>query len=237
MSSMLKPPKQVSRRQELREDKVITAYARTMTMAEKYRGALIAAGVGVVVIFFGVIGYTYYLSNQSEAANEALGEVLPLYESGSYQEALDGTAEVPGLLGIADKYGATDAGNLAQFYAASALFELGRYEEAEDYYENYDAGADILGASAIAGQGAIAEQRGDYAEAARLYQRAARTYESAATAPGYYMDAARNFEQAGDFAAARAAYDEIVEEYPDAPQAANVPAYTARLDAMVANAE
>ncbi|MEP0545966.1 MAG: tetratricopeptide repeat protein [Rhodothermales bacterium] len=229
---MLKPPKQVSRRQELREDKVITAYARTMTMAEKYRGALIAAGIGIVVIIFGVLGYTYYMVNQGEVANDALGEILPVYESGSFQEALDGTADAPGLLEIADEYGSTGGGNLARFYAASALFELGRYEEAGAYFEDYDGGEDILGASAVAGQAAIAEQAGDFADAARLYQRAARSYESAATAPGYYLDAARNFEQAGDFDAARAAYEEIVEEYPDAPQAANVPAYTARLAAM-----
>ncbi len=234
---MLKPPKQVSRRQELREDKVVTAYARTITMAEQNRGALIAAGVGIVVIFFGVLGWTYYQSNQGDAANEALGEVLPLYEAGSFQESLDGTPNAPGLLAIADEYGATDAGNLARFYAASALFQLGRYDEAEEYFEDYDGGEDILGASAIAGQAAVAEQRGDNAEAARLYQRAARSYESAATAPGYYMDAARNFEQAGDIAAARAAYEEIAEEYPDASQAANVPAYTARLDAMAQAAE
>lgn len=232
MSSMLKPPKQVSRRQELREDKVVTAYARTMTMAEEYRGALIAAGVGIVVIFFGVLGYMYYLANQSGRADEALGAVLPLYENGQYQEALDGTADAPGLIEVADEYGATDAGNIAQFYAANALFQLGRYDEAGEYFEAYDGEEDILGASAIAGQAAVAEQRGDHAEAARLYQQAARTYESAATAPSYYLDAARNFEAAGDFAAARAAYEEVEAEYPDAPEAATVPVYTARLDAM-----
>jgi tetratricopeptide (TPR) repeat protein len=232
MSSMLKPPKQVSRRQELREDKVITAYARTMTMAEQYRGVLIAAGIGIVAIIFGVLGYTFYMANQGDVAADALGAVLPVYESGSYQEALDGTADVPGLLEVADEYGSTDAGNLARFYAASALFQLGRYDEAGDYFDAYDGGEDILGASAIAGQAAVAEQRGDHADAARLFQRAARSYESPATAPGYYMDAARNFEQAGDLSAARAAYEEVAEAYPDAPQAATIPAYVARLDAM-----
>lgn len=236
MSSMLKPPKQVSRRQELREDKVVTAYAQTMTMAEKYRGALIAAGVGIAVIFFGVLGYMYYLGNLSDRADEALGAVLPRYESGQYQEALDGTADVPGLLEVADEYGATDAGNLARFYAANALFQLGRYDEAGEYFEAYEGGEDILGASAIAGQAAVAEQRGDHAEAARLYQRAARAYESAATAPSFYLDAARNFEAAGDTEAARAAYEEIETEYPDAPEAENVAVYTARLDAMSAGA-
>jgi tetratricopeptide (TPR) repeat protein len=231
MSSMLKPPKQVSRRQELREDKVVTAYARTMTMAEEYKGALIAAGVAIVVIFLGVLGYVYYLSNQSDLADDALGAVLPLYESGQYQEALDGSADTPGLLEIADEYGATDAGNFAQFYAASALFQLGRYDEAEEYFDAYD-GDGLLGASAMAGEAAIAEQRGERAEAGELYRDAARAFESAATAPAYYFDAARNFEAAGDLAAARSAYEEVEEEYPDAPQAASVPAYLARLEAM-----
>ena len=229
---MLKPPKQVSRRQELREDKVITAYARTMTMAEEYRGVLIAVGVGIVAILFGVLGYTYYMANQGNVADDALGAALPMYESGSYQEALDGTADVPGLLEVADEYGSTEAGNLARFYAASALFQLGRYDEAGEYFAAYDGGEDILGASAIAGEAAVAEQRGDNAEAARLYLRAANRYESGATAPGYYMDAARNFEAAGDYSAARAAYEEIAEAYPDATQAATIPAYLARLDAM-----
>jgi TolA-binding protein len=237
MSSMLKPPKQVSRRQELREDKVVTAYARTMTLAEDYKGALIAAGVGIVVIFFGVIGYVFYLSNQSDLADDALGAVLPLYESGQYQEALDGTADVPGLIEVAEEYGAADAGNLAQFYAASALFQLGRYEEAGEYFDAYDGDDDILGASAVAGRAAVAEQQGEHAEAGRLYLDAARTYESAATAPTYYLDAARNFEAIGDFDAARAAYEEVEDEYPDAPEAANVSVYTARLDAMSAAGE
>ena len=229
---MLKPPKQVSRRQELREDTVVTAYARTMTMAEKYKGALIAAAVGIVVIFLGVLGYFFYLGNQSDLADEALGSVLPLYESGQYQEALDGTAETPGLLEVADEYGATDAGNLARFYAASALFQLERYDEARDFFAAYDGDDDLLGASALAGEAAVVEIGGDHAAAARLYERAAETYESAATAPAYYLDAARNYEAAGDYDAARAAYEAIEETYADAPEAANIPAYLARLDAL-----
>lgn len=233
---MLKPPKPVSRRQELREDKVITAYARTMTMAEEYKGALIAAGAGIVVIFLGVLGYTFYQANQSTQADDVLGAILPTYEAGSYQEALDGNAEAIGLLDIADDYGSTEAGNLARFYAASALFELGRFEEAQEMYEAYDGGEDLLGASAIAGQAAIAEMNGDHDEAATLYRRAARTYESAATAPGYYLDAARNFEAVGNYDAAREAYEAIAEDYEDTPEAATIAVYTARLDAL-ANGE
>ncbi len=236
MSSMLKPPKPVSRRQELREDKVVTAYARTMAMADENKGAIIAAVAGIVVIFLGVLGFTYYQANQGNRADDLLGAALPAYEAGSYQEALDGTADAPGLLGIADEYGSTGAGNLARFYAASALFELGRTEEAAEMWEAYDGGDDLLGASAVAGRAAVAELNGERAEAADLYRRAARAYESAATAPAYYLDAARNYEAAGNFDAARAAYDAIADDYADAPEAATIAAMSARLDAL-SNAE
>ncbi len=232
MSSMLKPPKPVSRRQELREDKVITAYARTMTMAEENKGLLIAAAAGIVILFLGVVGYMFYQANQSDRADDVLGAILPTYESGSYQEALDGNADAIGLLDIADDYGSTEAGNLAKFYAAAALFELERYEEAAEMYEDYDGGEDLLGASALAGQAAITEINGDHDGAATLYRRAARAYESAATAPAYYLDAARNFEAAGNYDAAREAYEAITEDYEDAPEAANISVYTARLDAL-----
>ncbi|MEM1041735.1 MAG: hypothetical protein AAGI91_03815 [Bacteroidota bacterium] len=228
---MLKPPKPVSRRQELREDKVITAYARTMTMAEDNKGLLIAAAAGIVVIFLGVLGFTLYQGGQSDRADDVLGAILPAYESGSFQEALDGTPEALGLLDIADDYASTEAGNLARFYAAGALFELGRYDEAAAMYADYN-GADLLGASALAGQAAIAEINGDHGGAGNLYRRAARAYESAATAPAYYLDAARNFEAAGDYGAARAAYEAIAEDYDNAPEAADLAVYTARLDAL-----
>lgn len=232
MSSMLKPPKSVSRRHELREDTVVTAYAKTITLSEKYRGALIAAGVGIIAIFLGVLGWTYYQAGQSDRADEALGAALPLFESGSYQEALDGTPETPGLLEVADEYGSSEAGNLAQFYAASALFQLGRYEEAGEYFEAYDGGEDVFGAAAIAGQAAVAEQAGDHAEAGRLYERAARRYESEATAPGHFMEAARNYEAAGKYDAAREVYEAITEDYPASTQAGEIEVYTARLDAL-----
>lgn len=234
MSSMLKPPKQVSRRQELREDAVVNAYATTLTLTEKHRGKLIAAAVGIAVIFFGVLGWVYYQAGQSDRADEALGAILPTFEQGAYQEALDGTPEAPGLIEIADEYGSTDAGNLARFYAASALFELGRYDEAGEYFADYDKGDDLFGAAALAGEAAVAEQEGDHAAAGRLYERAADRYESEATAPGYLMDAARNYEAAGDYDAARAAYEAIEADYPDAAEAQQVAFHTARLDALAA---
>ena len=230
--SMLNAPKTVSRRHELREDQLATATARSMTLFEEHRTLLISAAVGLLALIIGVIAFNWWQGKQDVAAAEALGSVLAAYEQGNLEQALNGTTDQPGLLAIADEYGSTDTGNLATFYAADALYQLGRYDDALRYFEQYDAGSDILGASALAGQAAIHEQQGDTAEAARLYRRAADAYASAATTPDYLMAAGRNYEAAGDFAEAQEVYQAYLDGYEGTPNAPLVEALLARAQAQ-----
>jgi len=232
--SMLKAPKPVSRRHELREDQLATATAKGMTFLEEHRTLIIAAAAALVVVVLGVVGWGWYQARQDREAAEALGGILNAYEAGNYEEALEGTAEAPGLLEIADEYGSTNTGNLATFFAADALYQLGRYDEALEQFEDYDGGRDILGASALAGQAAVHEQRGEYARAGELYLRAADAYHSAATTPDYLMAAGRSFEAAGDYARAEATYERYGEEWGDHPNALLVEAFLARVRAAQA---
>lgn len=235
--SMLKAPRAVSRRHELREDQLATATARGMTFFEEHRTLLIGAGIAVAAMIVGVLGWGWWQDRQDREAAEALGGVLTSYEQGQYEAALDGTPEAPGLLEIADDYGATNTGNLATFFAADALYQLGRYDEALEQFEAYDGDDDILGASALAGQAAIHEQNGDSERAADLYRRAAAAYASAATAPDYLMAAGRNYEAAGNYAAARQAYEEYLEDWDETPNAALVEALLARAQAVSGTAQ
>src|SRR5690606_19059865 len=201
------PPKPVSRRHELREDQLATATARGMTFFEEHRTLIIAAAAARVLLIAAIVAWGWYRSAQDREAAEALGAILAAYEQGDYEQALEGTPEAAGLLAIADEYGATDTGNLATFFAADALYQLGRYDEALEMFEAYDGARDVLGASALAGQAAIHEQRGEHARAGELYLRAAASAASAATTPDYLLAAGRSFEAAEDYAAARGAYE------------------------------
>lgn len=229
--SMLNPPKTVSRRHELREDQLATATAKGLTIWEEHRRLLIGLGIGLVVLVIGAALYVVWQNQRDQAAAEELGLILIQYEQGQYAQALDGTADRPGLLEIADEYGSTDTGNLAAFYAADALFQLERYDEALTYFERYDAGDDILGASALAGQAAIKEQQGEPAEAARLYERAAAAYASPATAPDYLMAAGRAYTAAGDAESAAEVYEAFLEDYDASPSAPVVEALLAQVRA------
>ncbi len=229
---MLKAPRPLSRRQELRQDVVMTGFARIVHLYETYRNYLIGAAIGVLVLIFAGIGYGFYAQTQSRKASEMLGAVVRVYEQGQYRQALDGEADRPGLREIADKYGRTADGNLARFYAADALYRLGDTEEALTYFRRYKKGEDYIGASAYAGEAAILEDQGEHERAGSLFERAATAFENGLTSPEYLLSAARNYEAAGAYDKARSAYRRIQEEYDDTPAAQTMEVLIARLESL-----
>ena len=226
--STLNPPKKISRKHELREDKVVTFYARAWQYFDQNRKLVYGILAAVVLVAVAIVGYVLYQNEQSDRANELLGEIVALYEQGSYQEALDGTGDRTGLLEIADEYGSTDAGNLAHFYAADALFQLGEYDRALEHFDDFDKSEDFIGASAIAGQAAVYENKGEYSRAGDLYRRAALHFENELNSPQYLIDAGRSYELAGEYADAQQVYEMIRDDYPDSNLAANIEVYIAR---------
>lgn len=226
--STLNPPKRISKRHELREDAVITWYARAWGYFDQNRMLVYGMLAGLLVVVLGIVGYVLYQNQQSQEAEQMLGAVVGLYEQGSYQEALDGTADRLGLLEIADAYGGTSAGNLAHFYAADALYNLGEYDRALDHFQAFDRIDGFIGASALAGEAAVYENLGEYERAADRYLDAARFFENELGSPRYLLSAGRAFEAAGAFAQAQSAYEQIRDDYPNSDLANQADIYIAR---------
>ena len=225
---MPKPPRNISRKHELREDKVVTFYARAWRFADAHRTAVYAAGAALVALVASLVGYAFWQGQRAAEAEALLAAALPLYEEASHRQALDGSLERLGLLEIADSYGGTPAGNLARFYAADALFKLGEYDRALSYFQDFDKGSNFIGAGALAGEAAAWEQREEYVRAADLYRRAARHFESELTTPEYLLYAGQLYEQAGRYEDAVEQYEAVESEYPESSQAANIRVYIAR---------
>ncbi len=227
----LKTPEKTSRRQELRQNKLVELYGRLLLLYEDNRQLFYGLGVALLVLILAAPGYVYYQQQQEQQANQMLGQILPTYEQGNYEQALNGTAQAAGLLTIADDYSGTDAGNLAAFYAASALYEQEKYDRALKYYQQFDKGNDFIGASAYAAEASIYESRGELEKAASHYERAATQYENKMTAPKYLLEAGQAYEDAGNYESAERVYQKIKDEYPDSEQASEVERYLARVRA------
>jgi len=227
--STLSPTRKVSRKHELREDRVVTLYARALGIIENNKAAVYGSLVGIVVILALIFGFSYVQSNRNADALEAMSQAVSRYEQGDYAAAIDGDMSFTGLLEIVDDYGSTKAGNLARFYAADALYRLGDLDRALPLFEAYDKGDNYLGASAYAGEAAIYEARGDHAAAAERYRHAADVFVSKVTSPDYLLKAGREYQLAGDTRAATDAYEQIREDFEDSPEAQNVDFYLAQL--------
>lgn len=227
--STLTPTRKVSRKHELREDKVVTLYARVLRLIDTNRTVVYAA-FGVIVLAVALyFGLSYMQSAKNTEALDAMTEAVRLYEGGEYTRALDGDMFFAGLIEVADQYGNTQAGNLARFYAADALFRSGDLVRALSYFQSFDKGANYIGASAYAGEAAIHETNGDFDQAADLFLRAANVFESAVTSPTYLIQAGRAYEDAGDTDAARQMYERLKEDYPTSRESQDADFYLARL--------
>lgn len=226
----LQTPERTSRRKELRKNFFVDLYARALLFYEEYRRLAQGLGVALLVLALAVPGYLYYHQQQAEAANQKLSQILPLYERGNYEQALNGSGNQAGLLTIADDYSNTDAGNLAAFYAADALYQTGKHDQALKYFQRYEKGSDFFGASALAAQAGIHEDRGNFRRAAELYEEAASQYQNKLTTPRYLLEAGLAYEEAGQYEAAMDVYQRILKQYPDSEQATDAKRYLARAD-------
>lgn len=229
--SALKTPEKTSRRQELRKNLLVQLYARLLLLYEERRQLVYGLGIGLLALILAVPGYMYYQQRQAKQANKMLGKILPVYEQGRYDQALNGTGQQAGLFTIAEDFGGTDAGNLAAFYAANALYEQGEYDRALTYYQRFEKGNDFIGASAYAAEASIYETRGEMQKAAEHYEQAAEQYNNKLTAPRYLVEAGQAFEEAGNFEAAERVYKKVKENYSESDQAEEVERYLARVRA------
>ncbi len=229
--STLNPTRKVSRRQELREDTVVTFYARAIDLYENNRQMVIGAAAGIVALVVLILAWNWYQGNRNDQALSEMAEAVRLYEAGSYQAALDGDLSFLGLLDVVDSYGGTNSGNLATFYAADALFRIGDMERALEMFESYSKGSDYIGASAFAGEAAIHELQGNHDRAGDLFMRAANVFSSDITSPMFLSKAARAYEMAGNSGDAIDALEMIQDDYPDSQAAGTVEFKLAKLQA------
>ena len=196
----------------------------------KYKNLIIGAIVAIIVIVTGSMLYTNYVVEPAEKeAAVALFPAESLFTEGVFQEALDGDGVNLGLLAIANDYSGTASGNLANAYAGIALAQLGRYEEAITYLNNFD-GDDLMVAPSVLGAlGNCYAHTGKTDKAIGYFLDAASAADNNSTSPYYLMQAAFMYEHAGKTDKALKLYEEIKSKYPTSMQGRDIEKYINRV--------
>jgi len=188
---------------------------------------------GIVLLIVGYFGYRYYVSSQDETAQVELFPSVYQLEADSLKKALNGDGRTPGLLAVADNYGATQGGNLAEFYSGLGLLKQGKYDEAIDHLKSFSSSDLLVQGRAYALIGDAYIEKKSYDEAADYYQKAADYKSNKFFTPGYLLKLAIAREQAKQNDKALEAYNTIIDKYPQSAEAVSAKKYKSVLEATV----
>jgi tetratricopeptide (TPR) repeat protein len=186
------------------------------------------AGLAVLAVLIGgFLFYRYTKQNTEKEAALKLSRIRPFYDAGQLEVALGGVSgtirgeNVVGLTAISSQYGSSESGRLAALYAGNALASLGRYSEAERYFDQATAASsDITKMGALAGLASCRATGNQHAAAAKLYEDAAAIGAKLGDEDRYKLFAALHYEKDGQKDKALALYRAIATS-PEFSEAVN----------------
>lgn len=207
----------------------------------------ITYGGGAILGLVALISFykLYWLPTQeAEAVNETYF-AQNYFEKDSFNVALNGgisvrTPEEPnktmmGFKDIADNFGSTKTGNLANYYAGICLLRTGKFQEAIEYLEKYSGDDEMLAPVATGAIGDANMELNNIEEAIKFYLKAAEKSANNFTTPYYLKKAALAYELKNEYKEALGLYERLKNEFNKSTEAREIDKYIARANVLAGN--
>jgi len=191
-------------------------------------GALGLLLVGIIAVYAYM---SWYVPKQEASAIENAYQAQKYFEMDSFSLALNGDDTNDGFLDVANSFGSTKTGNLANYYAGVSYLQLGEYQNAIDYLSKFKGSDMVVSSMALGNIGDAHMQLGNVNEGISYYEKAAANSDNNVTSPMYHFRAGLAKEQNGDLEGAKKHYQIIKDEYPKSTEASSVAKYLARVGA------
>lgn len=208
-------------------------------VAKNQKGIFIIIGLAAVIVL-GYLGYNKFIAEPK--AQEAMNEMYTAQKyfdeavagatnsDSLYNLALTGGEGKYGLVDIANEYGSTPAGNLANYYAGMAYLNTKDYTNAVKYLNDFNTDDAVLGPIAKGGIGDAFVQLNQLEDALGYYEQAIKASTNEYTTPMYLFKAAGVAETLGQSGKALGYYERIKSEFSDSDQAKNIDAFIGRAE-------
>lgn len=202
--------------------------------SKRNRNLVFGIGGVLVLAIVGFLAYNFIIGNKNEEAQEEMFQAVYYFEADSLGKALNGDGINYGFLQIIDNYSGTDAANLASFYAGATYLQLGDYQSAVRYLEEYSSSDYLLQARAYSLAGDAYMELEDYSAAISAYKNAVDYKPNAEFTPGYLKKLAIAYEANQNLSGAAEAFGTIVQEYPTSQLVPEATKHQARLKGLAA---
>ncbi len=188
---------------------------------EKYQREILIGVAALVVIVGGWLAYTnFYKAPRQKEAVEQMAQAEWQFQRDSFSLALANPGGgYPGFADIVKKYGGTDAGNAALYYAGVSCLNMGQFDAAISYLKDFSAKGETMPMMKNGALGDAWAEKGDLDKALGFYKKAANANDNEILTPYYLKKVAMLSEKQGKNSDAVSAWKKIKEEYPTAPEA------------------
>ncbi|PWE00722.1 tetratricopeptide repeat protein [Marinilabilia rubra] len=210
-------------------ENVESALTKTEQFIEDNQKLISFAAIALIIIVGGYWAFKkLYMQPLQKEAQEKVFQAQQYFQTDSFNLALNGDGMNLGFLDVIDQYGATDVGELAEYYAGVCYLNLENYEEAIDYLKDFSTEEPVLNATAQGATGDAYLEMGDTEEAIAWYKKAS-SLDNELVAPLYLFKLGLLYEEAGQNENALETYTKIKEEYENSFEARQIDKYITRV--------
>lgn len=212
---------------------IVEARETAQDFMERNQKTIFGVLTALVVLVGGWFGYNnFYKKPRQTKAVEQMYQAQFQFERDSFALALTNPGGgYPGFLDIIDQYGATPAGNLANYYAGVSYLNLGQFDAAISYLEDFKPDGEVLPIMKYGALGDAWSEKGDFEKALRFYKKAIAEEKNELLTPYYHKKAAMLNEKLGNYAEALKHYQAIKNEFPKSPDGRDIDKYIVRAQA------
>ena len=182
--------------------------------------------VAVIALIIGV--KKLYLEPLQESAQTDMYMAELYFQKDSFNIALNGDGQYLGFIDIADEYSLTKSGKLANYYAGLCYLNLGDFDNAIDYLQDFSSDDIILSSLALGCIGDAYMELGNINQALGYYKDAANNNINSFTTPKYLFKQAMIYELEGSYSDALDIYNTIKDDYSDSREASQIEKYISR---------
>ncbi len=197
---------------------------------EKNQNLIIGVVAGLCLLIGGYFIYKFLVKEPAEkAAMNALYKAESQFAQDSFAVALDNPGDgYEGFLDIIDNYGSSRAGNLAKYYAGISYLNLGNFEAASEYLNDFSPAGKVTPIMKFGALGDAQSELGNFDKALSSYKKAAFNTENNFLGPYYLKKYGMLSEKQGNKGEAAKAYSKIKTDYPLSTEAITIDKFITR---------
>jgi tetratricopeptide (TPR) repeat protein len=198
----------------------------------KYGKVLTIVSIVVILAVGGWYAYKNFVKGPKETrAADAMYKAEEYFRMDSINQALNGDGQYWGFLKVIDKYGGTESGNLARFYAGSCYIKLNQNDKAIAQLKKFSTSSKMVQARAYKLLADAYGDMGNNKEAFDYYKKAGHHFEKDMMGSAECLFNAAYLAQRSlnDTKGAIELYKEIKAKFPNTQQAFDADGYLAQL--------